>query len=112
MREESATAVACPAQTLRLDRTKPRLCSAAELAPSNGSAEMRLRQSSPSAARTAFARQVTVPSAPRFAIQATAATCGWVTGHERVVSKRFGNGLPSDATPSISNHTATQWRER
>ena len=35
MRGESANAVPCPAQTLRLDRTKPRLCSAAELAASS-----------------------------------------------------------------------------
>jgi hypothetical protein len=60
---------ACPAQTLRLDRTTRRLGSAAELAVSPGLAETRLKQSSPSAAalvarRAASAREVPVPSPP------------------------------------------------
>ena len=39
----------CPAQTLRLDRTKPLICSAVELVPSQASPERNFKQSSPSA---------------------------------------------------------------
>jgi hypothetical protein len=39
----------CPAQTLRLDRTKPLICSAAELIPFQASPERNFKQSSPSA---------------------------------------------------------------
>ena len=40
---------ACSAQTLRLDRTKPLICSAVELVPSQASPERNFKQSSPSA---------------------------------------------------------------
>ena len=39
----------CPAQTLRLDRTKPFICSAVELVPFQTSPERNFKQSSPSA---------------------------------------------------------------
>ncbi len=77
----------CPAQTLRLDRTRRRIWSAAELVPSE-SLERKFEQSSPSASRTASTRQVAVPGHPllkiatgesRFAMQVgRILTCfGW-----------------------------------
>lgn len=59
--------LASPAQTLRLDRTKLRICSAAELVPFQALLKRNIEQSSPSATLTADAREVTVPSSPRFA---------------------------------------------
>jgi hypothetical protein len=65
------------AQALRLDRTKPPICSAAQLVPSRAALERTFEQCSPSLTATASVRQVTVPEPPRFASPGAPAFRKW-----------------------------------
>lgn len=78
----------CSAPTLRLDRTKPFICSAAELVLSRALLERNFEQSSPSRLRrTASVRQVRGPEPPRKSRRQARLSRVWGDERELVLPK-------------------------